>query len=137
MSRRDKRGREKPDRYQALYIGLNFRDRADLRERIDRRVDEMVRRGLLQEVQALLAGGLPGRHGPAGHRIQAVPGGGRRHGHGGAGGGGGQAPLPPICQAAADLAAAEPGDPLDLLGQGSRISRRLSRMRQIFSRPMA
>ena len=59
MSRRDKRGREKPDRYQALYIGLNFRDRADLRERIDRRVDEMVRRGLLQEVQALLAGGLP------------------------------------------------------------------------------
>ena len=59
MSRRDRRGREKPDRYQALYIGLNFRDRADLRERIDRRVDEMVRRGLLQEVQALLAGGLP------------------------------------------------------------------------------
>ena len=59
MSRRDRRGRERPDRYQALYIGLNFRDRADLRERIDRRVDEMVRRGLLQEVQALLAGGLP------------------------------------------------------------------------------
>ena len=57
--RDDKRGREKPDRYQALYIGLNFRDRADLRERIDRRVDEMVHRGLLQEVQALLAGGLP------------------------------------------------------------------------------
>ena len=59
MSRRDKRGREKPDRYQALYIGLNFRDREDLRQRIDRRVDEMVRRGLLQEVQALLDGGLP------------------------------------------------------------------------------
>ena len=59
MSLRDRRGREKPDRYQALYIGLNFRDRADLRERIDRRVDEMVRRGLLQEVQALLDGGLP------------------------------------------------------------------------------
>ena len=59
MSRRDRRGREKPDRYQALYIGLNFRDRADLRERIDRRVDDMVRRGLLQEVQALLDGGLP------------------------------------------------------------------------------
>ena len=59
MSRRDRRGREKPDRYQALYIGLNFRDRADLRERIDRRVDEMVRRGLWQEVQALLDGGLP------------------------------------------------------------------------------
>ena len=118
MSRRDKRGREKPDRYQALYIGLNFRDRADLRERIDRRVDEMVRRGLLQEVQALLAGGLP-RDATALQAIgykqflavadgaataeQAVE----------------EVTLPPICQAAADLAAAEPGDPLDLLGQGA------------------
>ena len=59
MSRRDRRGREKPDRYQALYIGLNFRDRADLRQRIDRRVDDMVRQGLLQEVQDLLDSGLP------------------------------------------------------------------------------
>ena len=59
MSRRDKRGRQRPDRYEAVYIGLSFRDREDLRQRIDRRVDEMVHRGLLQEVQALLAGGLP------------------------------------------------------------------------------
>lgn len=59
MSRRDRRGRQRPDRYEAVYIGLSFRDREDLRERIDRRVDEMVRRGLLQEVQALLDGGLP------------------------------------------------------------------------------
>ena len=59
MSLRDRRGRQRPDRYEAVYIGLSFRDRADLRERIDRRVDEMVRRGLLQEVQALLDGGLP------------------------------------------------------------------------------
>ena len=51
--------RDLPPRYDAVWIGLQFRDRADLRERIDRRVDEMVRRGLLQEVQALLAGGLP------------------------------------------------------------------------------
>ena len=59
MSLRDRRGRQRPDRYEAVYIGLNFRDREDLRRRIDRRVDDMVRRGLLQEVQDLLDSGLP------------------------------------------------------------------------------
>ena len=59
MSLRDRRGRQRPDRYEAVYIGLNFRDRADLRQRIDRRVDDMVRQGLLQEVQDLLDSGLP------------------------------------------------------------------------------
>lgn len=59
MSLRDRRGRQRPDRYEALYIGLNFRDREDLRQRIDRRVDDMVRQGLLQEVQDLLDSGLP------------------------------------------------------------------------------
>lgn len=48
-----------PPRYEALYIGLDFTDRQDLRDRIDRRVDAMVEQGLLQEVQALLASGLP------------------------------------------------------------------------------
>lgn len=50
---------QKPDRYEALYIGLSFRDRADLKARIDRRVDQMVQQGLLQEVEQLLAGGVP------------------------------------------------------------------------------
>ena len=59
MSLRDRRGRQRPDRYEAVYIGLNFRDREDLRQRIDRRVDDMVRQGLLQEVQDLLDSGLP------------------------------------------------------------------------------
>lgn len=59
MSLRDRRGRQRPDRYEAVYIGLSFRDRADLRRRIDRRVDDMVRQGLLQEVQDLLDSGLP------------------------------------------------------------------------------
>ena len=59
MSLRDRRGRQRPDRYEAVYNGLNFRDRADLRQRIDRRVDDMVRQGLLQEVQDLLDSGLP------------------------------------------------------------------------------
>ena len=42
-----------------IHIGLSFQDRAQLRRRIDLRVDEMVRQGLLEEVQALLAAGLP------------------------------------------------------------------------------
>ncbi len=51
--------REKPPKYDALYIGLDFADRQDLRDRIDRRVDAMVQQGLLQEVRDLLAAGLP------------------------------------------------------------------------------
>ena len=44
-----------PPRYEALYIGLDFENRDDLRARIDRRVDVMVEQGLLQEVESLLA----------------------------------------------------------------------------------
>ena len=59
MSRRDKRGREKPDRYQALYIGLNFRDGGGRGARVARGVDGMARGGLLRGVRALRAGGFP------------------------------------------------------------------------------
>ena len=49
-----------PERpYRSLVLGLDFPDRAQLYRRIDLRVDEMVRQGLLEEVQALLAAGLP------------------------------------------------------------------------------
>lgn len=44
-----------PARYEALYIGLDFEDRDDLRARIDHRVDVMVEQGLLQEVERLLS----------------------------------------------------------------------------------
>lgn len=44
------------DRYRALVIGLTM-DRDRLFQRIDARVDRMVRRGLLQEVETLLARG--------------------------------------------------------------------------------
>ena len=50
--------RQLPPKYEALYIGLDFEDRQDLRDRIDARVDAMVAQGLLDEVNALLAGGL-------------------------------------------------------------------------------
>ena len=59
ISQHDRKSRELPPRYDALYIGLSFRDRQDLRDRIDRRVDRMVEQGLLDEVRQLLAHGLP------------------------------------------------------------------------------
>ena len=48
-----------PPKYEAVYIGLDFENRDDLRARIDRRVDIMVEQGLLQEVRDLLTSGLP------------------------------------------------------------------------------
>ena len=48
-----------PPRYEAVYIGLDFENRDDLRARIDRRVDIMVEKGLLQEVRDLLSSGIP------------------------------------------------------------------------------
>ena len=48
-----------PPRYDAVWIGLNFADRADLRALIDRRVDRMVEQGLLEEIESLMAAGIP------------------------------------------------------------------------------
>ena len=48
-----------PPRYDAVWIGLQFADRADMKALIDRRVDKMVQEGLLDEVRALLDMGLP------------------------------------------------------------------------------
>lgn len=48
-----------PPRYQAVTIGLNFVDRTDLHQRVARRVDEMVKRGLYDEIRDLLASGVP------------------------------------------------------------------------------
>lgn len=59
LTAHDARTRLRPPKYQACTIGLTFRDRADLYARIDRRVDTMVERGLLREVEALLQTGLP------------------------------------------------------------------------------
>ena len=51
--------RQLPPRYDAVWIGLQFADRADMKALIDRRVDKMTEEGLLEEVQTLLAMGLP------------------------------------------------------------------------------
>lgn len=55
-------------RYARLLIGLTFAERADLRTRINLRVDEMLARGLLEEVRALLLAGVS----PAGTAMQAI-----------------------------------------------------------------
>lgn len=59
LTAHDARTRLRPPKYRACTIGLTFRDRANLYARIDRRVDTMVERGLLREVEALLQTGLP------------------------------------------------------------------------------
>ena len=48
-----------PPRYDAVWIGLQFADREDMKALIDRRVDLMVEAGLLEEVRQLLSAGLP------------------------------------------------------------------------------
>ena len=47
-----------PKKYDPLFIGLAFQDRADMRDLIDLRVDNMVEAGLIQEIETLLARGL-------------------------------------------------------------------------------
>ena len=48
-----------PSRYDAVWIGLRFADREDMKALIDRRGDVMVEEGLLDEVRGLLESGLP------------------------------------------------------------------------------
>ena len=48
-----------PPRYEALTITLTYADRQALYARIDQRVDEMMAHGLVKEIQALLAAGIP------------------------------------------------------------------------------
>lgn len=50
---------QRPPRYRAVTIGLNFAEKAALWERINRRVDEMMAQGLAEEVRQLLASGVP------------------------------------------------------------------------------
>ena len=47
-----------PPRYDAVWIGLRFQDREDMKALIDRRVDKMVEAGLLEEIERLLSSGL-------------------------------------------------------------------------------
>ena len=48
-----------PPRYQPLWLGLDFTERAELYRRIDLRVGIMLELGLVEEIQSLLASGIP------------------------------------------------------------------------------
>ena len=61
ISEHNRETRALPPRYEALTIGLNFQDRADLWARIDARVDRMAADGLEREVRELLSSGLSPR----------------------------------------------------------------------------
>ena len=48
-----------PPRYEPVWIGLDFQQRSDLYDRIDRRVEIMLELGLLKEIKDLLSSGIP------------------------------------------------------------------------------
>ena len=50
-----------PPRYSPLWLGLDFADRQELYNRIDLRVDIMLQQGLVEEIQSLLASGIPAK----------------------------------------------------------------------------
>ena len=50
-----------PPRYDALTLALAFEQREDMWSRIDRRVDQMMDQGLVDEVQSLLDSGVPAK----------------------------------------------------------------------------
>lgn len=54
----DRLSREKVKRYDSLVLGLRYNDRQTLYDRIDRRVDDMIERGLCDEVRALYDEGV-------------------------------------------------------------------------------
>lgn len=48
-----------PPKYRPLWLGIDFSERSELYRRIDLRVDIMLQMGLIDEIKALLADGVP------------------------------------------------------------------------------
>ena len=59
MTEHNRRTQEIPPRYEPLWLGLDFTERSELYRRIDLRVGMMLEMGLIQEIQDLLASGIP------------------------------------------------------------------------------
>ena len=55
MTEQNALSHQEPSPYSACVIGLNFKDREKLYERIERRVDQMIDDGLIQEAKEVLA----------------------------------------------------------------------------------
>ena len=58
ITQHNKETAAQPPKYTPLWFGLDFEDRAQLYDRIDRRVDLMLRQGLTEEIQTLLDKGF-------------------------------------------------------------------------------
>ena len=59
ITEHNEKTRQLPSRYDPVWFALEDEDRADLYARIDRRVEIMLEMGLVEEIQALLAEGIP------------------------------------------------------------------------------
>lgn len=59
MTQHNLESQQKPDKYDPLWIGLDYINREALYSRINRRVDLMIQEGLLDELHRLLAQGIP------------------------------------------------------------------------------
>ena len=59
ITQHDRRTQAQPPRYEGVFIGLSFRDRQDLRDRIDRRVDDMVAQGCWTRCDRCCEAGCP------------------------------------------------------------------------------
>jgi tRNA dimethylallyltransferase len=60
MTEQIRRSREMPSPYDSVIIGLTYRDRSKLYEAINRRVDVMMQKGLLQEAETVFKMENPG-----------------------------------------------------------------------------
>lgn len=59
MAQHNAEAKQIPPRYDSVRIGLAYEDREEMKRAIDARVDRMVEAGLFEEVQSLLAAGVP------------------------------------------------------------------------------
>lgn len=59
ITEHNKRTQAVPPKYTPLWLGLDFAERSELYRRIDLRVGRMLEMGLLEEIQSLLASGIP------------------------------------------------------------------------------
>ena len=59
ISQHNRETRDLPKKYAPVSFALAFRDREEMRRRIDRRADGMLEAGLLEEVRALAEAGVP------------------------------------------------------------------------------
>ena len=61
MTAHNLKTQEIPPKYTPLWLGIDFAERAELYRRIDLRVDIMLEMGLIEEIQGLLAEGVPAK----------------------------------------------------------------------------